>query len=119
MFTKEILMDLFKKNTSLNFQIYTNIARGRGINGVSYYSFMGDSYLDDRRNTKGNTSTIKGFADTYLVIEVQQDRENRLYYCGAKREVYVPYDNIVMVDFITDESHPLYGFTGKHNLNEI
>lgn len=117
MFTKEVLMEMFKKNKSLNFQIYTNIAYGRGINGVSYYSFMGDNYISDDCRTKGNKSVIKGFADTYLVIETH--KESGFYYCNAKREVYVPYDNIVMVDFITDESHRLYGFTGKHNLNEI
>lgn len=119
MFTKEILMEMFKKNETLNFQIYTNIARGRGINGVEYRSFIGYNYIDDKKSNKGITSVIKGFADTYLIIECAQDKEWSFYYCGAKRDVYVPYDNIVMVDFITDEKHRLYGFPCKHNLNEI
>ena len=118
MFTKEILMEMFKKNPNRNFQIYTNIAYGRGINGVSYYSFMGTNYLDDDRKVIGTKSTIKGFADNYLVIEFVGEGY-KFYYSGAKREIYVPYDNIVMVDFIADETHPLYNFKGEHNLNEI
>lgn len=116
MFAKEILMDMFKKNKNLNFQIYTDIAYGRGINGVSYYSFIGNNYTSDDRRTKGTTSVIKGFADTYLIIEC---KGKGIWYSESQREVYVPYNNIVMVDFITDKSHPLYGFTGEHNLNEI
>lgn len=116
MFTKEILMDLFKKNKERNFQIYTNIAFGRGINGVSYHSFVGDNYLDGDTRNVGNVCSIKGFGKTYVVIEY---RRKGYYYCDAPKEVYVPYDNIVMVDFITDKSHKLYGFTGKHNLDEL
>lgn len=117
MFTKEILMDLFKKNEKRNFQIYTNIAQGRGINGVNYRSFVGDSYLDDDRRNIGNICSIKGFGETYLVIEYKG--EKGLYYCNAPKEIYVPYDTIVMVDFINDDSNKFYGFTGKHNLKEL
>lgn len=117
MFTKETLMDLFKKNKERNFQIYTNIAYGRGINGVAYRSFIGDNYLDDDRRNIGNLCSIKGFGETYVVIE--HKGEKGVYYCNAPKEIYVPYDAIVMVDFITDESNKLYGFTGKHNLNEL
>jgi hypothetical protein len=115
--TRETLIEMFKKNESSNFRIYTDIAFGRGINGVAYHSFVGYDYIDDDRREKGVTSVIKGFADTYLIIECRNT--GRIWYSDAKREVYVPYDKIVMVDFITDEKHPLYGFNGKHNLNEI
>ena len=117
MFTKEILMDLFKKNEKRNFQIYTNIAVGRGINGVDYRSFMGDGYDDDRRCIS-NQYSIKGFGETYLVIEYK-GKKNAYYYCEIPKEIYIPYDAIVMVDFITDESNKFYGFTGKHNLKEF
>jgi hypothetical protein len=117
MFTKNTLMDLFKKNEKRNFQIYTNIAYGRGINGVSYHSFVGDSYLDDDRRNIGNICSIKGFGETYVVIEYKG--EKGFYYGNAPKEIYIPYDTIVMVDFITDESNKFYGFTGKHNLTEL
>ena len=116
MFTKEILMDLFRKNEKRNFQIYTNIAVGIGINGVDYRSFMGNGY-DDDRNIK-NICSIRGFGETYLVIEYK-GQKNAYYYCDAPKQIYVPYDAIVMVDFITDKSHKLYGFTGKHSFNEL
>ena len=108
-------MDLFKKNEKLNFRIYTNIAEGRGINGVLYKTFTGYNNNDDRE--KYLESVIKGFADTYLVIQCAKTKG--FWYSNAMREVYVPYDTIVMVDFITDKEHPLYGFMGKHNLKEI
>ena len=117
MFTKETLIKMFKQNEKCNFQIYTDIAYGKGINGVSYHSYIGYNYIDDDKRVKGIKSVIKGFAETYLVIECS--KEGRFWYGDAKREVYIPYDRIVMVDFITDETHPLYGFTGNHNLNEI
>ena len=119
MFTKEILMDLLKKNEGRNFRIFTNIAQGRGINGVEFMSFIGMNYNGERRDLKRVTSSVKGFADTYLVIECAKSAEYGFYYGGAKREVYVPYASIVMVDFIADESHPLYEFTGRHILEEI
>lgn len=118
MFTKETLINLFKKNEKRNFQIYTNIAVGRGINGVDYRSFMGDGYLDDDRRKIGNICSIKGFGETYLVIEYKGE-DNKYYYCDVPKEIYVPYDAIVMVDFITDESNRFYGFTGKHNFTEL
>jgi hypothetical protein len=116
MFTREMLMDMFKQNEGYNFRIYTDIACGRGINGVDYYSFIGKNYTDDDRRTKGTTSVIKRFAKDYIVIECS--KKGRIWYCDAKREVYVPYANIVMVDFVTDNTHPLYGYDGKHNFNE-
>ena len=114
MFTKEILMDLFTKNAKRNFRIYTNIAEGRGINGIIYKTFTGCNYDDDRK--KCLESYIKGFGKDYLVIECEKTKG--CWYDNAKREVYVPYDNIVMVDFINDEGHPLQ-FEGEHNLEEV
>lgn len=116
MFTREMLMDLFKQNEKNNFQIYTNIAQGRGINGVSYESFVGKTYTDDNRRDIVISSVIKRFAKDYLVIE--RNAEKEIWYCCAKKEIYVPYSSIVMVDFITDKAHPLYGYDGKHNFNE-
>lgn len=116
MFTREMLMEMFKKNEGYNFQIYTDIARGRGINGVDYKSFIGKNYANDDRRVKITTSVIKRFAKDYIVIECSS--EGKIWYCDAKREVYVPYANIVMVDFVTDSFHPLYGYDGKHNFNE-
>ena len=118
MFTKKTLINLFKQNEKRNFKIYTNIAVGRGINGVDYRSFMGDNYLDDDGRKFGNICSIKGFGETYLVIEYKGE-DNKYYYCDVPKKIYVPYDAIVMVDFITDETNKFYGFTGKHNFTEL
>ena len=118
MFTKEILMNLFKENEGRNFRICTNIGVGRGINGVDFMEFIGMRYDGDSNSVSVQTS-VRGFADTYLVIECAKKREYPRYFGSAHRVVYLPYDNIVMVDFITDESHPLHEFTGIHMLEEI
>lgn len=102
--TREVLMGLFAENEGLNFRIYTNIAEGRGINGVNYKTFTKYNYDDDRR--KYLESSIKAFSTDYLVIECAKTKG--FWYDNAKRMVYVPYDKIVMVDFMTDETHPLY-----------
>lgn len=112
MFTKEILMDLFKKNEGLNFCIYTDIGIGRGINGIDFWSFTGEITYDG----KMTQHVIKGFADSCLVIE---KTTGGYYYSDAKKDIYVPYKKIMMVDFITDTSHKDYKFTGHHNLKEI
>ena len=112
MFTKEILMDLFKKNEGLNYCIYTDIGVGRGINGVDFRSFIGE-LIDDRDKIQ---HVIKGFTDNCIVIEKST---SGYYYSDAKKDIYVPYEKIVMVDFITDTAHRYYKFTGRHNLKEI
>lgn len=108
MFTKEILMSMFKKNKTLNFVIYTNLGRGRGMNGVSFESFVGESSEENH--------TIRGFADSYVIIE---KTDSGPYIAGAKKDIYLPYEQIVRVDFITDVKSKFYNFSGKHNLREI
>ena len=108
MFTKEILKEMFKKNKTLNFCIYTNIGEGRGMNGVSFASFIGEG--------KEEGHIIKGFADSYIVIE---KTDSGAYFSGAKKDIYLPYECIVRVDFITDTTHSYYRFYGKHNLKDI
>lgn len=108
MFTKDILMAMFKKNKTLNFIIYTNLGRGRGINGVSFESFVGESSEESH--------IIKGFADSYVIIE---KTDSGAYLTGAKKDIYLPYEQIVRVDFITDVKSRFYNFSGKHNLKEI
>ena len=108
MFTKEILIAMFKKNKTLNFCVYTNLGEGGGINGVSFASFIGEG-IEEKH-------IIKGFADSYMVIE---KTNSGAYFSGAKKDIYLPYECIVRVDFITDTTHTYYKFNGKHNLKEI
>ena len=111
MFTKELIKDLFKKNAGRNFRIYTNIAQGCGINGVDYLSFLGEE-RDDREITR---HTIKSFEDHYFVVEMYNS--NPFYYTDAGKDIYVPYEAVVMVDFITDPASRFYKFSGVNNLD--
>lgn len=108
MFTKDVLKAMFKKNAKRNFCIYTNIGEGRGINGVDYMSFIGEG--------KEESHCIKGFADTYIVIE---KTNSGCYFRGAKKDIYIPYESIMRVDFITDVESNYYYFNGVHNLKDI
>lgn len=104
MFTKEILMDLFKKNKKINFIIYTNIPRG-GLGGVSYDSYCG--------NCNDESHNIKGFADSYMVLERTNEKG------VAFRTIYVLYENITKVEFFANKRNPIYDYKGKLNLKEI
>jgi hypothetical protein len=104
MFTKEILMDLFKKNKKINFIIYTNIPRGC-FSGVSYDSYCG--------NCNDESHNIKGFADSYMVLERTNEKG------VALRTIYVLYENITKVEFFADKRNPIYDYKGKLNLKEI
>lgn len=105
MFTKEILMDLFKQNKKINFHICTNIPTSGGINGVLYDSYYG--------NCNGESHNIKGFADSYIVIERTNEQGVVL------RTIYVLYESITKVGFFADKRNPIYEFKGKVNLKEI
>lgn len=110
MFTKDVLKAMFKKNAKRNFCIYTNIGEGKGINGIDYMSFVGTCNYENH--------CIKGFADTYIVIE-KTETGNENYFSGAKKDIYIPYECIMRVDFITDVESNFYDFDGIHNLKDI
>lgn len=104
MFTKEILMDLFKKNKKINFIIYTNIPKGN-LGGVAFDSYCG--------NCNDESHNIKGFTDSYMVIERINEKG------VALRTIYVLYENITKVEFFANKYNPLYEYKGKVNLKEI
>ena len=62
------------------------------------------------------STTFALIADSYMVIE---KTDSGGYFSGAKKDIYLPYECIVRVDFITDITHTYYKFSGKHNLKEI
>lgn len=86
--------ETFKKIMEMvgnKFNIVTNIAKGRGINGVSFYSFKERNYTHDGKEY-GYFTTIN-YEDDFAVItySVRSNDENET------KTFYVPYENIVMV----------------------
>lgn len=91
--TRESLMKMFEKNKNVNFCLNTNIAQGKGINGVGYHSYYGEV----TQKEQGETTNIVEFDDDCLVINHSLDGG---YWQGGEHIIYLPYENIVSVDFL-------------------
>ena len=100
---KETLMKIFQDNKTTNFCISTSNATGRGINGVSFDDYTGclmarNDYGDGYHITQ--TTKIIGFMEDCLVLEVNQPSTS--YWCDSSHKVYLPYNVITCVDFVTE-----------------
>lgn len=101
---KETLMKIFQDNKSTNFCISTSNGRGRGINGVSFDDYTGclmarKEYRDEYYITE--TTKILGFMEDCLILEVNHSSTS--YWCGGAHKVYLPYNVITGVDFVTED----------------
>jgi hypothetical protein len=101
---KETLMKIFENNKTTNFCISTSNATGRGINGVSFDDYTGclmtkNEYSDGYHITE--TTKILGFMEDCLVLEVNKPCNN--YWAGGTHTVYLPYNTITCVDFVTED----------------
>lgn len=97
--TKETLMKMFEKNKNVNFCINTNIAEGKGINGVGYHSYFGEV----THKEQGETTNIVEFKDDCLVLNHTIDGG---YWQGGEHLIYLPYNTIVSVDFLKRTNNP-------------
>ena len=117
---KETLMKIFQENKTTNFRISTSNATGRGINGVSFDSYYGrimerKEYRDEYYVTE--TTKILGFMEDCLVLENTQSGG---YWPGGTHTVYLPYNVITNVDFVTeDRSCYPKKLTFRHKLVEL
>ena len=72
------------------FKIYTNIAIGKGINGVGY-----DEYYEDAKYNQWSQKTnIVEVADDYVVIDI----ENNGVYPYGNYTLVIPLENIVKIE---------------------
>ena len=66
---------------------------------------------------------LKIFLHNLLIFELRyviiEKTDSGPYIAGAKKDIYLPYEQIVRVDFITDVKSKFYNFSGKHILKEI
>ena len=91
---KSIIEAVFTKNNGINFVIRTNIARGRGINGVDYLDY--DGVLTNEGKTY--YTTITELNEDYMVLDVQTyDKYPSYHY-----EEILPLENIVSIEFIKE-----------------
>lgn len=97
-------MKIFQENKTANFCISTSNATGRGINGVSFDDYTGclmarKEYRDEYYITV--TTKILGFMEDCLVLEV--NHFSNAYWRGGTHIVYLPYNVITSVDFVTED----------------
>lgn len=109
---KETIISIFKSLKDSNFRITTNIGEGKGINGVAFVEYYGCS-------TVSNQSTrVLGFMGECIVLEVEGDSA---YWSGGTHKVYIPCENIVMIDYIAEGGNTTRfpKLKAHHNLKEI
>ena len=103
MFNKTIVTKLLKKNKGSNFIIATNIARGRGINGVEYKTFYEKHEWPDNstylNRTKFNNFKIVAIEEEY--IEIKNHVKDAEYNSGLFT-YYIPYESINSIAFVTE-----------------
>ena len=118
---KETLMKIFEDNKTTNFCISTSNATGRGINGVSFDDYNGCLMTRKEHRDEyyiNETTKILGFMEDCLVLEVNRPCNN--YWNGSIHIVYLPYNTITCVDFVTEDrkSYPKK-LSFRHKLVEL
>lgn len=98
---KEVLADIIKRG--VDFTIYTNIAYGRGINGIGYESYSTHALLGDSDNPKTEVKRTFELKDDYIIITenyipphlswVAEDKQKKPY----SRRKYLGYDKITYI----------------------
>ena len=106
--TPFIINQLFESNKGLNFRIVTNIAVGRGINGVSYRTFMGRCY-SLKHNIYGHDK-MEYVYDVETTKIVNIDLHNNVLHIhhtdtedwlskGNVKSVYIDLNTIIAIEF--------------------
>ena len=117
---KETIIKIFENNKTTNFSIITNIAEGKGINGVAFNTHIGcvqgkKEYSDEQYVVE--RTKILGFMEDCIVLEKYV---NNAYWQGGEHTIYLPFDNIVTIDFRKgDSSRFPIKLPFKHNLKTI
>lgn len=103
MFNKSIITSMFNDNKGINFIITTSIGVGKGINGVSFKTYVGIAYQKKGYSNEyvlSQKTDIVEFADDCLVMMVEnKDSSNGRI---GTMKVYLPYSVIVMVEFVKE-----------------
>lgn len=115
--TREDFLAIFKGNEKNNFCIYTNIAQGRGINGVSFNTIEGEVVYRSEANLcyYRKINHIAKCLDNYFVIEHYVSLEDsRVTNSDKSKTYYIPYEVVNMIEFNhTDNRHTPLKLTKK------
>lgn len=109
---KETIISIFKSLKDSNFRIVTNIGEGKGVNGVAFAEYYGHSTVSKQ------STRVLGFMGECIVLEVENESA---YWSGGTHKVYIPCENIVMIDYLADGGNTARfpKLKAQHNLKEI
>lgn len=109
---KETIISIFKSLKDSNFRIATNIGEGKGVNGVAFAEYYGHSTVSKQ------STRVLGFMGECIVLEVENESS---YWSGGTHKVYIPCENIVMIDYLADGGNTARfpKLKAHHNLKEI
>jgi hypothetical protein len=109
---KETIISIFKSLKDSNFRIVTNIGEGKGVNGVAFAEYYGHSTVSKQ------STRVLGFMGECIVLEVENESA---YWSGGTHKVYIPCENIVMIDYLADGGNTARfpKLKAHHNLKEI
>jgi hypothetical protein len=89
--------------TNCNFVIKTNIARGRGLNGVTYDSYYGYTTANDEIL---RTKIVDCYnATNVLVLETNNENCDYPFINGGKRKIFLDTNSILSIELIEDSSY--------------
>lgn len=111
MITKQEFVAIFNANKGKNFIISTNIAVGRGINGVDYKEFVG--YWRFEENHYGSiieyykSTYIMGVTENCVVLKTINNTEDR--WKNGTQLHFIPFSNIDNITFLESNCSPYRG----------
>jgi len=98
---KEVLADIIKRG--VDFTIYTNIAYGRGINGIGYESYSTHGLLGESGSPQTEIKRTFELKDNYIIITeyyipphlnwIAKDKQKKPY----SKRIYLGYDKITYI----------------------
>lgn len=98
---KEVLAEIIKSGAQ--FTIHTNIAYGRGINGIGYETYSTQSLIGESNNPKTEVNRSFELKDDYIIITenyipphlswVAEDKQRKPY----SNRIYLGYDKITYI----------------------
>lgn len=99
--TEQAIKEIFKKHAKDNFIIYTNIAAGRGINGVSFGTYKGYYRHKEEFNSEWHEENTKFVDVKNGVVILKYDREgNYDIYKNGNRTIYLDVNSVLSIEII-------------------
>lgn len=98
--TKQDFITIFANNPNKNFIITTNVNVGMGLKGKNNMSYCGYHIINTTEQDNYTKTQILGVTDDCVVLGI--DNKTNDYWRNGKKTVFIPFDNIVMIEILDD-----------------